>query len=206
MHRQDTLGMTLSLAYFLQSADDIFQPLAGLNNEGIAKSYHDGAQRVRLHIVSLIRAAQLGPHEDVCYHFQVGTSLLMSLFDGLAVFVEKKLAAPPIQGIVYWKGAITFIDPRFEKLRIIQQRTNDYIIKGGITTNALRNFVKHYGPWLPLTNNSTGSWDIAFYIDHDTKTGPIIKGLLRPLFNDFCEAYVELCALLSVQPMHIDSL
>jgi hypothetical protein len=197
----------ISLDYFTQSAHDLFEPLAGLNNAGVAQSYHNGLLRVRQHIVALCREAQSGgSHEAVCYNFQVGTSLLMSLFDGLAVYVEKKLATPPTGGIIYWKDARTFVDPRFARLRAIQGRTEGYIIKGGITANTLRNFAKHYLPWLPLTDNSTGSWDIAFPIDATTKTGPVIQGLLYPLFNDFRRAYIELCSLLNQPAAHVDEL
>ncbi len=197
----------IPIAYFTQSPQDLFEPPAGLNPEGVAKSYHNGLLRAREHIVSLIAEAQPGgSHEKVCYHLQVGTSILMSLFDGLAVYVEKKLSDPPAEGIVHWKGARTFVDPRFADLRMIQQRTEGYIIKGGVTADTLRNFAMHYLPWMPLTDNSSGSWDIAFPMGSstDTKTGPVIKDLLRPLFNDFCQAYAVLCSLLKVQgaPIH----
>jgi hypothetical protein len=67
----------------------------------------------------------------------------------MAVYVEKRCRPRP-SGVVYWQDEKTFIDPRFQALRVVKQRTCDYIIKGGITARSLRNFSKHYLPWLPL--------------------------------------------------------
>ncbi|KAG2440394.1 hypothetical protein HYH02_010283 [Chlamydomonas schloesseri] len=136
-------------------------------------------------------------HEELCYEFQVGTALLMSLLDGLAVYVEKKVASPPLAGKVYWESTTTFSDPRFAQLRTIQQRTREYIIKGGITVKSLRNFSKHYLPWLPLASmGSDGAWDIRFPVDERTRSGPVLRGILFPLFNDAREACVALGALI----------
>lgn len=130
-------------------------------------------------------------------YFQTGTGLLMALLDGMAVYVEKKVAVPPASGRVYWAGATTFIDPRFAALRAIQRRTTDYVIKGGITANTLRNFSKHYLPWVPLSGHAgDGMFDIMFPIDPVTKSGPVLSGLLFPLFDDAREAYLALGRLL----------
>jgi hypothetical protein len=112
--------------------------------------------------------------------------------------VEKKLAHgqvhPGQQGAVYWARHTTFIDPRFAELRTIQQRTNGYIIRGGITVNTLRNLAKHYLPWLPLSGTSARvadePWDVRFPLDaaKTTLSGPVLSGLLFPLFNDACDA------------------
>ena len=183
-------------ANFLQDADDLFDPVAGLNDLGVVRSFRMGMVHTREHLVAALRLAQPGGcHDTLCYNFQVGTALLVALLDGMAVYVEKKLAVPPgQQGAVYWARHTTFIDPRFAELRAIQQRTNGYIIRGGITVNTLRNLAKHYLPWLPLSGTSARvadePWDVRFPLDaaKTTLSGPVLSGLLFPLFNDACDA------------------
>jgi hypothetical protein len=63
----------------------------------------------------------------------------------MAVYVEKVSSDPP-RGVVYWQDE-TFIDPRFQALRVVAADECVYIIKGGITARSLRNFSKHYLPW-----------------------------------------------------------
>jgi hypothetical protein len=127
----------------------------------------------------------------------------MSILDGMAVYVEKNVADPPLNGQVQWEGATTFVDPRFAELQAIQQRTTEYIIKGGITVKSLRNMGKHYLPWLPMADATGGSWDIRFPINSNHKSGPVLSGLLFPLFRDACEAYAALGRLIEQTPMDI---
>jgi hypothetical protein len=175
----------LTLSCLMQEADDLFDPVAGLNDPGVMASSYTGLDKIRDHLVSLLRETQPGGlHDQMCYHFQVATSLLMALFDGLAVYVEKKLATSPAPGIVYWAGTDTFLDPRFAELKAIREQTADYIIKGGITAKSLRNLAKHYLPRLPLADCTGAAWDLRFPINSSTKSGPVMKGLLFPLFND----------------------
>lgn len=190
------------LAYLLQDAQDIFDPIAGMNDPGVMRSFNMGLSRIREHLVDARRAAlPSGCHETLCYHFHVGTALLTALLDGMAVYVEKKVAVPGAPGLVYWASETTFIDPRFVELRKIQQRTKEYIIKGGITAQTLRNFAKHYLPWLPLSDATPGgTWDIRFPINNTDRTGPILSGLLFPLFNDAREACVAFAQLLGQEP------
>lgn len=192
----------LTTSYLLQGAHDLFDPIAGLNDGGVMRSFQTGLVRTRGHLVNVkIEACPGGSHEEMCYHFHAGTSMLMALFDGMAVYVEKKVSADSSSGVVYWQGDRTFIDTRFHALRTIKQRTCDYIIKGGITANSLRNFAKHYLPWIPLADSTgEGVWDLRFPIDAYHKSGPVHSGLLVPLFNDAVEAYVELGNLLD-QPV-----
>jgi hypothetical protein len=100
---------------FLQDAEeDSFDPVAELNDPGVMASFHTALTRTREHLLCALREAQPGG-KQLCYQFQVGAALLMALLDGIAVYVEKKVAAPPSQGRVYWAGGgITFLDPRFE--------------------------------------------------------------------------------------------
>ena len=193
----------LTLSYFVmpQTAEDLFTTVAGLNNAGVMASFRAGLCSTREHMVSaLAEVLPGGDHETLCYHFQVSCSLLMSILDGIAVFVAKKVAVPPMAGIVYWKDARTFVDPRFAELQGVQQATVDRVIKGGISADALRNFAKHYMPWIVLASMGTGdtSWDVRFPIDGNLKSGPVIKGLRCPLFNDACNAYYALGQLLGV--------
>lgn len=200
-------NVIMMISYFLQDAEDLLDPLAGLNDPGVIASFYTGLSRAREHLMNAFREAQPGGnHELLCYHFQVGTGLLVALLDGMAVYVEKKVADPPIQGRVYWAGANTFLDPRFAELRSIQQRTTEYIIKGGITVNSLRNLAKHYLPWLPLSDATSGSWDIRFPINATHKSGPVLKGLLFPLFNDACESYIAFGRLIGQTPLGITPL
>jgi len=184
-----------------QTAEDLFGAVAGLNAEGVVESFSAALARARRHLVDAVRcAAPGGTHGDLCYHLHVGASLLFALLDGLAVFVEKKLAQPPTGGRIYWAGAATFLDPRFGRLRAIQERTASYALRGGITADTLRNFAKHYLPWIHLTSmGRDGSWDARFPIGDDgSASGPLLHGLLFPIFDDACEACRELAHLCGV--------
>ena len=191
----------LTLQYFL-AQDAVFGAVAGLNDPGVVASFDVALRRVREHIVAAMREAEGTEHALLCYHFHVGTSLLMATLDGLAVYVEKKVQDPPAKGVVYWHRA--FSDPRFSTLREIRDRTNDYIIKGGIDARALRNFAKHYLPWVPLAaiDRASGKYDIQFPTGgadgtgHAERSGPVLRGLLVPLFNDACAGVQELGALI----------
>lgn len=197
----------------LQGAEDLFDPIAGLNSPGVLASFRTALTHSRAHIA---RALQLvcsgGNHEDICYEFQAGTSLLMALFDGIAVYVERKVASsPPPPGPghkpIYWAAASTFSDPRFDGLCTIKVRTSDYIIKGGITANSLRNFAKHYLPWVPLASiGPDGFWDIRFPLDAaGARSGPVLRGLLCPLFGDARAACIELGNLLGQDTSSIEA-
>ena len=192
----------MTMAYFIyppQSAEDLFSPLAGLNNPGVMASFHTGIARTREHLMAALAAAQPGGnHETLCYHFHVGASLLSSILDGIAVFVEKKVSDPPMDGVVYWDGPRTFLDPRFAELRELQQTSTQRIIMGGISTNTLQNFAKHYLPWTGLSCVGRSGWDIRFPIDANTKSGPVLRGLMFPLYNDVCDAYDALGRLLKI--------
>lgn len=202
----------LTLQYFLsQDAEWLFGDVAGMNTPGVADSFHSALQHTRRHIVEAVRNARTLDHHNLCYNFQAGTSLLMATLDGMAVYVEKCIASPANSGRVYWADErAVFVDPRFQALKEIRDRTNGYIIKGGVDANALRNFSKHYLPWLdvifkdPVTNED----DILFYIDRtkDMRTGPILRGLLFPLFDDACKAYYEIAALLDQPAKNIHPL
>jgi hypothetical protein len=190
----------LTLQYF-QDANDVFDSMAFLNDAGVMSSFHTALESTRQHLVKALQHAQPdGLHEALLLNFHIGTMLLMTFFDGLAVYVEKKVAHPASSvEHIYWASHTTFLDPQFAVLRSIQQRTNDYIIKGGISANTLRNFAKHYLPWVPLTDSThsgAGVWDIRFPINAKTKSGPLLHGLLFPLFDDACEAYRALGALM----------
>ena len=195
--------MALNMFYFTQSAEDLFDPVAGLTDPGVMESFRKGLVHARFHLVEALTLAQPGGiHEDLCYHFQVASCLLTAWLDGIAVYVEKKVAVTPAQGAVYWAANRTFIDPQFAELRAIQQTTNDHIIKGGITINTLRNLAKHYMPWSPLSSAGTGNdggWDIRFPIDSVTKSGPVLRGLMFHVFNDAVDAYEAFGRLMGMQ-------
>ena len=200
----------LTTGFLLQEAEDLFDPIAGLNDPGVLASFIYGLAKAREHLIRAKRLVESGGrHEDLCYEFQAGTALLMSLLDGLAVYVEKKVATTPVTGRVYWASASTFSDPRFVTLKVIQQRTCEYIIKGGITVNSLRNFCKHYLPWLPLASSGAdGPQDIRFPVDASTRSGPVLRGILFPLFNDAREACMALGGLIgqdvtAIQQVHM---
>lgn len=196
----------LTLHYFLmQDAQAMFDSVAGLNDPGVMKSFHLALCRIREHVVAALREAEGSNHALLCDHFHTATSLLTATLDGLAVYVEKKVQEPPAPGVVYWHAAFT--DPRFSALRTIRDRTNNYIIKGGIDTRALRNFAKHYLPWVHLAavDPASGQWDIMFptgmtSAGQQDKSGPVLRGLLVPLFNDACAAVREFGVLIN-QPM-----
>jgi hypothetical protein len=115
---------------------------------GYGIAYHDGLMRVRHHIVSLSRAVQPGgSHDEECYHFYAGTGLLMSLFDGIAVYVEKKPGAR-------WSNSDF---PRFASMRAIQQRTEHYMVEGGVTADTLRDVSRQYLPWILTRHAAHGT-------------------------------------------------
>ena len=117
------MSSMLSIAYF-QEAEDLFEPVAALNDPGVMASFRTGLCYTRQLLVKTRTKAQPGGvHEDMCFYFQTGTAQLMALLDGMAVYVEKKIAVPPTSGRIYWANANTFLDPRFQDLRVIQQRT-----------------------------------------------------------------------------------
>ena len=93
----------LTTTYLLQDATDLFDPIAGLHNMGVIKSFHTGLVRTRGHLLNIKKEACCGSHEEVCYHFHMGASLLMAVFDGMAVYVEKKVSSEPSSGVVYWR-------------------------------------------------------------------------------------------------------
>lgn len=190
----------LTLSYFMQQAGDLFGD-QHLNNPGVIASFRRCLSKTREHIVRTIELANgHGSHEDLCYNFHVGTMLLMSFFDGLAVYVQKKLAPVPTTGIVYWHNATTFSDPMFAELLVIKDRTNNYIITGGVTAATLRNYSKHYLPCLRLPMVvGNGNVDVHFKINENQFTGPLIQGLLTPLFNDGVNAYKALFGLMGMQ-------
>lgn len=198
----------LTMSYFTQSAEDTFVDASQLNSDGVMKAFHHCLTKTRAHIVSAMKnASGDGSYEDLCYNFHVGTMLLMSFFDGLAVYVEKKLAPSPNEAIVYWHASATFHDPKFSELMKIKVRTNEYIIRGGISTATLRNYSKHYLPCLRIpTMLGDGPSDIHFQITRANGTGPVISGLLKPLFNDAIRAYQALCRLTENELRRIDDI
>jgi hypothetical protein len=190
---------------FLQDAVELFDAVAGLNPHGVLASFASALGHVRDHLVAAVRYASPSAgaeHGELCYHVQAGTSLLFAMLDGLAVFVELKLQGGPGPGTrpIYWSGATTFLDPRFAGLRAIQQRTLSYAIRGGITAQTLCNFAKHYLPWLHLASvDRDGTWDVRFPLGNQGHaSGPLLHGLLFPLFDDARAACVELAGVMGV--------
>jgi len=200
----------LTLQYLMQDANDLFDPVAGLNDDGVMRSFFTALDRTRLHLLNALKAAQqCGSHDDMCYNFHVGTSLLMAFFDGLAVYVEKKVAQPATYGIVYWDGSTTFMDSRFSELMEIKIRTTERVLKGGITAKSLRNLVKHYLPWVHLSKmpNMSNEYDILFPLDQQgNNSGPVIRGMLFPLFNDARDAYIAFGKIIGKSALSIHPL
>jgi hypothetical protein len=192
----------------MENQEDIFGDASQLNNDRIVHAFHHCLTKTREHLVRAIKnASGDGVYEDLCYDFHVGTMLLMSFFDGLALYVEKKLAPSPTEGTVLWHARSTFHDPKFSQLMAIKMRTNAYIIPGGITMATLCNYSKHYLPCLRLTTTyGEGPGDIHFLNTSASAsaTGPIISGLLKPLFNDAICAYQEFCRLMKNDCRHIN--
>eukprot|EP00798_Chlamydomonas_sp_ICE-L_P031020 gene31020-7114_t len=184
-------------------AGDLFEPVAGLNDPGVMRSFFNALRHIR---AAAAAALPGDSQDDLCYNFHTGTALLVALLDGIAVYVEKKIQDPPADGDVYWDRDRTFLDPMFAELRAIKERTTEYIIKGGVTANTLRNFAKHYIPWLRLSDNTYGHWDISFPVNATTRTGPVLRGLLFPLFNDACDACDALGRMLNQAPEAIERL
>jgi hypothetical protein len=194
-------------AYFCTKATDLFDTVAGLNDQGVSDSFRAALLHVRRHFVDALKdASPGGSHDQLRYNFHIGTSLLMSTLDGLAVYVEMKVKSPPSVERIYWDSESTFIDPRFFKLRQIREKTSQLIIPGSLDVSAIRSVAKHYLPWVNIASMENGNWDIRFPLSSTQKTGPVLRGLLFPLFDLACAAYYELAKLLGQEWSPIDSL
>jgi hypothetical protein len=174
----------------------------------VTMSFYVSLVRIRHQIIFLMREMlPSGNYDEMCFSFQTSLGLLMACFDAMALFTEKKLAPSPCPDIVEWDNPRVFIDPKFKNLKDIRDRTSEYILKGGITMNILRNMSKYYFPWIPHAESIDDNlWDIRFTIDLYTKSGPVVRELLVPLYNDACEAYLEVCKLMDITPNEIDLL
>ena len=174
----------------------------------VTTSFYVSLVRIRHQIIFLLREMlPCGNYEEMCFSFQTSISLLMSCFDAMALFIEKKISSSPCPDIVEWDNPRVFIDPKFKSLKEIRDRTSEYILKGGITMNILRNMSRYYFPWIPNSELVEDNlWDIRFTIDLHTKSGPVVRDLLVPLYNDACEAYLEICRVLDISPNEIDTI
>jgi hypothetical protein len=117
----------------------------------------------------------------MCYHFHVGASLLMAVFDGMAVRnVEKKVSVRNLLGCC--------LLARREDLPIhasgaTRHRAADATTHQGRTTLArsLRNFSKALpAAWLsPQMLLAAVFGDLRFPIDSCNKSAPVYEGLSR---------------------------
>lgn len=196
------------------TAEDLFDPVAYLNDAGVVNSFKVALEKTRHHLSEGADAAAKLKYEDMTYHFQVGTQLLMALFDGLAVYVEKKLKTKSTPGNIYWAREKTFSSPEHVGLKQIKERTQERRIEGDITADALRNFAKHYLPWLDLPSGGRGGIDdirfkrkvVSDGIETVVTSGPVFRGLLHPLFNDARDAVAVLAKLLKKEVVLVEKL
>ena len=174
----------------------------------ITNSFYVSLTRIRHQVIFLLREMlPCGNYDEMCFSFQTSISLLMACFDAMAIFIEKKIASSPCPDVVFWDNPKTFIDPRFKKLKEIRDRTTEYMLKGGLTFYTLRSMSRYYFPWVPHAEMIDDNvWDIRFTIDLYTKSGPVVRDLIIPLFNDACDAYQEICKIVDITAKDIECL
>lgn len=193
----------------MQTFYDPFDKFAGLDKEEVLAFFHKELEQTRSHLASALHEVQTtGDHESLCYHFHISCCLLTSFLDEIATFVAKKVLDPPLPGDVYWKDDRTFKDSSLSGLQDIQRSIGRRSIKGGINASIVLNFEKHYLPLHILSEQDprTGTWDIKFPIDGNNKSGPVLYGLMCPIFYDACAAYLELAKILRVKVKYVSPL
>ena len=169
-----------------------------MNNADVMEMLENSLTNIQTHLTEALKQANSCSHdayELACYNFHAGSSLLVSTLDGLACYLEIKVANPSHQQSinrrprVTWSSA-TFSDPRFSELKRIRDTAEARSV-GPVNFNTLRTFAKHYVPLLDLPSadpRGNGKLDIRFQIPNantsPTKTGPVLQGLLFPLLDD----------------------
>ena len=185
-----------------------------MNTKGIMAAFDRMLTKIREHLEAARKEAAKGAsaeHTQLCYHFQLGTSLLVATLDGLAVYVETKVAdrvKPADCDEVTWADQNVFGADNLKALWDIKERTYTYSIGGNVKVSSLRNLSKHFLPLLltPSTN-AKGHWDITLPVNAvGHPSGPLLSGLLFPLFNDACDAVREVHTLLKTKASMIPPL
>lgn len=161
----------------------------------VVSGFHMGLCHTREHLLLALRHAYPGgSHGEMCYNLHAGVTFLMAIFDGIAMFVETRVAQPPARHLMLWENEeMTFLDPRFAALRAIQVRTNDRIILHGCAIR--REIATIFAPWQVCAEEMDDVWDVHL----SSGSRPLMRDLVFPLFNDALEALTVLYGLLGLE-------
>lgn len=136
----------------------------------VLTAYHTGLRRTREHLCNALLEAQPGgSHEKMYYDLHAGGALLMAIFDGIFLRV---------------------INPSIPAVLAIQQQSlkcDMPMFRFDIATG--------FKPWKFRAEETDGVWDV-----HETSgSGPVLRGLVFPLFNNTVEALKILCGLAGLE-------
>ena len=144
-------------------------------NKDVLAAFHMGLRSSREHLqAALHQAYPNGSHAELSYNFYVGTALLMAIFDGMAYSQEHV----------------------FEKLVTIQKRSLDRDINGVTMATLRQDIVSGFKPWC-VRAEETDNCDVHL----TSGSGPLLRGLVFPLFNDAVEALGVLYGLAGMGDM-----
>lgn len=135
-------------------------------------AFNTGLRRTREHLLNALFEAQRpdGSHVEMSYNFHAGTAMLMAIFDGIAEHSR---------------------DQVFEKLVTIQKRSLGRESNGVTMATLRQDIVTGFKPWQVRAENC----DVSLV----SGQGPLLRGLVFPLFNDAVEALAVLYGLVGLE-------
>jgi len=145
--------------------------------EIVYTAFNTGLRRTREHLLNAQLEAQPGgSHVEMSYNFHAGTAMLMAIFDGIAEHSR---------------------DQVFENLVTIQKRSLGRESNGMTMATLRQDIVTGFKPWQVRAENC----DVSLV----SGQGPLLRGLVFPLFNDAVEALAVLYGLVGLEdkePIH----
>lgn len=151
-----------------------------LSETGVLTAFHTGLRRSKEHLLAALHEAHPGgSHVELSYNFHVGVALLMAIFDGIALHSEKRV---------------------FATLLKVQERSLNRDINGATMATLHHDIVTGFKPWKVRVEKTDDTWDVHL----TSGSGPLMRDLVFPLFNDACEALTILYGLAGLEwdPIH----
>jgi len=136
----------------------------------VLTAFHAGLRRTREHLwKALLEAQQGGSHGEMYYNLHAGGALLMAIFDGITT----RAINSNVQDVV------AILDRSL--------KCDLPMIRYDIATG--------FKPWKFHAEETDGVWDV-----HETLgSGPVLRGLVFPLFNYAVEALKILYGLVGLE-------